>query len=94
MRACKDLVPGLGDSTISADTNILERRLQDGLLELGRVASVEGYCCPVVSPVVEIGGTEIDHGFLASASPIQRSVKLTIVNTCPASIRPGVFDPP
>jgi hypothetical protein len=53
---------------ISAYSSILEGCLQDGLFELCGVSSVEGNCCPIISPVVEIGGTEVDHGFLPSAS--------------------------
>jgi hypothetical protein len=41
-----------------------EQGLQDGLLELSRVSSVEGDSCPVVSPVVQVGSTEVDHRFL------------------------------
>ena len=80
---------------VSVRSHVRKRRdLQDGLFELGGVSSVEGYCGPIVSPMVEVGGTEVDHWFLTSANPTQRGLKLTIVKTCPASIRPGVLDPP
>jgi hypothetical protein len=68
---------------------------QDGFFELGRVPPVESYCCPVISPMVQVGSTKVDHWFLLSAQAYTRRIwRLTIVNTCPASIRPGVFDPP